>query len=142
MRKALIILSCLAALVTVAVSIFAWYEIRLNPDQNLWPVPGGYPIEISVLATLAVVAAILDVPNWPVIMWTTTGVLLAFCFWGAMSIGLLYLPSFTLFFIPSCLAAMRQKGKILLDLGAGLAGVIGQSALIWLMILVVSNVQL
>ena len=113
--------------------------LEITSSRELWelaPRPVFYLIEIFLLALLAAIARWLDLPATPIILWTVAGITLAFSFWGAMSIGLAYLPSFLLFIISAILESIRHKGRLWLNLAAGVAGVVGQSGLIWLINLV------
>lgn len=129
-----LIFSSLAAIFAIGMSILLFFELRTNPDQMLWPFPVGYLIEISLLALLAAIARWLDLPATPIILWAVAGITFAFCFWGAMTIGLFYLPSFLLLFITAILESIRHKGRLWLNLAAGFAGALGQSAFIWFLI--------
>ena len=70
----------------------------IGAQQNLWPLPGLYFIEMAVLSLVcALLAFVADNPLSHFITWVSVGIFTGFSILGAWSVGFFYLPVAVIF---------------------------------------------
>ena len=129
-------LAALGALYCVgsAVMFSAWIlSYPAGSGQELWPLPGFFFLEISLLGLagfLAVAAnRALHPSRWSALPWTASGILATFVVLGGFSIGPALIPGMLAFLIAGIFQDIRQHGDwprhfMLFMLAALLQGVI------------------
>jgi hypothetical protein len=122
------ILVVLAALACLVVTVWVWQIV--SPNQSMWPIPGLYLIELVVLSILAAAAILIGHPIPAILPAIAFGVLLAFSFLAALSVGLFYAPVVLLLLIAGLLFFISTKRSLLVYLAGALAAAIIQVAII------------
>jgi hypothetical protein len=127
-------LAILGALNCIGISILFGTSITtVTIGQQLWPLPGLYLVEISLLglsALLAVASNRFPEPSrWSAIPWIAAGILATFFVLGGFSIGPSLAPAMLAFLIAGILQDFRQRGDwprhfMLFMLAAILQGVV------------------
>jgi hypothetical protein len=121
------ILAILAALVCLIITLVFWFSI--SPYQSMWPLPGFYFVEIVSLSFISTYIFVRGDPHGSLMTWVAAGVISAFSFLGAASVGLFYLPVVLLFSVISLTWDVRNKQNRPARLGIFLIAGIAQSAL-------------
>jgi hypothetical protein len=98
------VLALLALAYSLVLSLSIW--AALIRQQELWPFPALYLLEVMILPGLAVLFAFLSSPKRCVSNVCFAGALLAFSILGAWTIGLWYVP-LVLLFLAGALASWR-----------------------------------
>jgi hypothetical protein len=128
------ILAILAAVVCLTITLVFWFTI--SPYQSIWPLPGLYFVEMVSLSFVSTFIIVHGDPRGSLITWAAAGVISAFSFLGAASIGIFYLPVALMFSVISLIWDVRNKQHRLTHLGIFLIAGIMQLALmlaaIWL----------
>jgi hypothetical protein len=101
----------------------------IGAQQNLWPLPGLYFIEMAVLSLVcALLAFVADNPLSQFITWVSVGIFTGFSILGAWSVGFFYLPVAVIFAVIVIRSDLRIKRHIAAHIGvwliAGLVQVI------------------
>jgi hypothetical protein len=101
----------------------------IGAQQNLWPLPGLYFIEMAVLSLVcALLAFVADNPLSHFITWVSVGIFTGFSILGAWSVGFFYLPVAVIFAVIVIRSDLRIKRHIAAHIGvwliAGLVQVI------------------
>jgi hypothetical protein len=101
----------------------------IGAQQNLWPLPGLYFIEMAVLSLVcALLAFVADNPLSHFITWVSVGIFTGFSILGAWSVGFFYLPVAVIFAVIAIRSDLRNKRHIAAHIGvwliAGLVQVI------------------
>lgn len=109
------ILAILAAVVCLLITLIFWFSLSVN--QNMWPLPGLYFIEMVTLSIISAFLFIRRGPHGSLITWGATGIIGAFSILGTFSIGFFYLPVALLFGVVSIICDLRNKQSIPLHLG-------------------------
>lgn len=92
-----------------------------NMQQEMWPLPGLYFAEVALAGLIAAALAADHGPPAILTMWIISGVMLAFTYLGAFSIGPFLAPAFLLFLIAALLKSWGDRqalGRGLLSLAA------------------------
>ena len=101
--------------------------------QPMWPLPGLYLVEMSIVSVLGMFGILgnsLGRSSLRIgLTWAAVGILLAFVIMGAWSIGPFFSPVVLIFAIAAILSNRRQGQKIFLYMGIGLLAAIAQAAL-------------
>lgn len=128
------ILAILAAVVCLIITLVFWFSISLY--QSMWPLPGLYFVEMVSLSFISTLIFVRGDPRGSLMTWVAAGVISAFSFLGAASVGFFYLPVALIFSVISLIWDVRNKQQRLTHLGIFLIAGIAQSALmlaaIWL----------
>ena len=128
------IVAILAAVVCLIITLVFWCSI--SPYQSMWPLPGFYFVEIVSLSFISTFIFVRGDPRGSLMTWVAAGVISAFSFLGAASVGFFYLPVALMFSVISLIWDVRNKQQRLTHLGIFLIAGIAQSALmlaaIWL----------
>ena len=127
-------LAILAAVVCLIITLVFWFSI--SPHQSMWPLPGFYFVEIVSLSFISTLIFVRGDPRGRLMTWVAAGVISAFSFLGAASVGFFYLPVALLFGVISLTWDVRNKRNRPTGLGIFFIAGIAQSALmlaaIWL----------
>ena len=121
------ILAILAAVVCLAITLVAWFSI--SPYEDMWPIPGLYFVEIVSLSFISTFIFVRGDPRGSLMTWVAAGVISAFSFLGAASVGCFYLPVALMFSVISLTWDVRNKQNRPARLGIFLIAGIVQSAL-------------
>lgn len=128
------ILAIMAAVVCLIITLVFWFSI--SPYQSMWPLPGLYFVEMVSLSFISTLIFVRGDPRGSLMTWVAAGVISAFSFLGAASVGFFYLPVALIFSVISLIWDVRNKQQRLTHLGIFLIAGIAQSALmlaaIWL----------
>jgi hypothetical protein len=101
------ILAILAAVVCLIMTLVFWFTI--SPYQSMWPLPGLYFIEMVSLSFISTFIFVLGDPRGSLMAWVAAGVIIAFLFLGALSVGFFYLPFALMFSVISLTWDVRNK---------------------------------
>jgi hypothetical protein len=123
------ILAILAAVACLIITLVFWFS--LSPDDSRWPLPGLYFVEIVSLSFISTYIFVRGDPRGSLMTWVAAGVLSAFSFLGAASVGFFYLPVALMFSVISLIWDVRNKQNKPARLGIFLIAGIAQSALMW-----------
>lgn len=141
-------LASIGAAVCIGAASVIWgsQASAILPGQTLWPLPGIYLVEISLLGVVGLVSVISnrpsESPSWGAVTWAIAGALLAFVVLGALSIGPLLLPALAAFWIAAILGDIRRGQSIIRHLGFFvIAGVIQAGLMFAVIALVHPEVQ-
>ena len=121
------ILAILAAGVCLIITLVFWLSIR--PYQSMWPLPGLYFVEIVALSFMSTFIFVRDDLRGSLMTWVAAGVISAFSFLGALSVGCFYLPVALMFSVISLTWDVRNKQNKPARLGIFLIAGIVQSVL-------------
>ena len=121
------ILAILAAVVCLAITLVFWFTI--SPYQSMWPLPGLYFVEMVSLSFISTFIFVRGDPRGSLMTWVAAGVLSAFSFLGALSVGCFYVPVALMFSVISLTWDVRNKQNRPARLGIFLLAGIVQSAL-------------
>jgi hypothetical protein len=102
-----------SAVIGAAVCLIVVLVFSSQQASDLWPLPGLYFIEITLLAIFGAASRILAANQTNPILraapWITAGVLFPFVILGIFSIGLFILPAMLAFFLSGLTADMQRK---------------------------------
>jgi len=121
------ILAILATVVCLTITLVFWFSI--SPYQSMWPLPGLYFVEMVSLSFISTFIFVRRDPRGSLMTWVATGVISAFSFLGAASVGCFYLPVALMFSVISLTWDVRNKQQGMTHLGIFLIAGIVQSAL-------------
>lgn len=100
-------------------------------QENLFPLPGLYFIQIALVGAL-VLAFVALRPGlgvrWLALPWLAAGIILAFVVLGGFTIGFYLIPAL-IAFIAIGLLAVRQRGSVAQHFGFMVAAAVGQGAI-------------
>jgi hypothetical protein len=119
------ILAILAAVVCLAITLVFWFTI--SPYQTMWPLPGLYFVEIVSLSFISTFIFVRGDPRGSLMTWVAAGVISAFSFLGALSVGCFYLPVALMYSVMSLTWDVRNKQNKPARLGIFLIAGIVQS---------------
>jgi hypothetical protein len=108
-------LAALGALGCIGTAILFGASISSGPmRQQLWPLPGLYFLEFSLLS-LAGFLAVADnrspqPSRWSALPWIAAGILVTFVVLGGFSIGPALVPGMLAFLLAGVLQDLRQRG--------------------------------
>src|SRR4030095_10883187 len=119
-------LAILGAVVCLIITLVFWFSI--SPYERMWPLPGFYFVEIVSLSFISTFIFVRGDPRGSLITWVAAGVMSAFSFLGAASVGFFYLPVALMFSVISLIWDVRNKQQRLTHLGIFLIAGIVQSA--------------
>ena len=101
--------------------------------QAIWPLPGLYLLEISIVSVLGLFGVLGNSSGRfsvrIALTWAAVGILLAFVIMGAWSIGIFFSPVVLIFAVAAILSNRRQGQNMLLHAGISLLAAIAQVAL-------------
>jgi hypothetical protein len=104
------------------------------PGQSpLFPLPGLYLLEIALVGLAGLAGLLSSKPaddRWDWVPWAAVGVLLAFVFLGAWTIGFFLIPALLAFLLAGFLSARRRGHRMGPLLEVCLAAALGQAALV------------
>jgi len=121
------ILAILAAVFCLIITLVFWFNI--SPYDSRWPLPGFYFVEIVSLSFISTFIFVRGDPRGSLMTWVAAGVISAFSFLGAASVGFFYLPVALVFIVISLTWDVRNKQNKPARLGIFLIAGIVQSAL-------------
>jgi hypothetical protein len=121
------ILAILAATICLIITLAFW--ISISPYQSMWPLPGLYFVEIVSISFISTYIFVRGDPRGSLMTWVAAGVISAFSFLGAASVGFFYLPVALMFSVISLTWDVRNKQNRPSRLGIFLIAGIVQSAL-------------
>ena len=121
------IVAILAAVVCLIITLVFW--CRISPYQSMWPLPGLYFIEMVSLGFISTFIFVRGDPRGSLMTWVAAGVISAFSFLGAASVGFFYLPVALIFCVISLIWDVRNKQQLMAHLGIFLIAGIAQSVL-------------
>jgi hypothetical protein len=120
-------LAILGAVVCLIITLVFWFSI--SPYESMWPLPGFYFVEIVSLSFISTFIFVRGDPRGSLMTWVAAGVISAFSFLGAASVGFFYLPIALMFSVISLIWDVRNKQQRLTHLGIFLIAGIVQSEL-------------
>ncbi len=120
-------LAAVAAIGCIVFTIAIWLSV--SRVQPMWPLPGGYLLEVAAISVAAALAFALGGVRGRGPAWAATGALLAFSILGMFSVGALYLPTTLILGIVCTTADLRNKSPLGLHLAIFLLAALVQSAL-------------
>jgi hypothetical protein len=121
-------------LAIVAASVCVAAALVFSRQDDLWPLPGAYLIEIALAGGLGLTAVAknrTDVPGWSLIPWVAAGVLLAFVILDAWTIGLFIAPAAVALFLAGYLADLRLERRVTGHVAAFLGAAVIQASVVW-----------
>ena len=121
------ILAILAVVVCLTITLVFWFSI--SPYQSMWPLPGLYFVEIASLSFISTFIFVRGDPRGSLMTWVAAGVISAFSFLGALSVGCFYLPVALMFSVISLTWDVRNKQNRPARLGIFVIAGIVQSVL-------------
>jgi len=121
------ILAILAAVVCLTITLVFWFTI--SPYQGMWPLPGLYFVEMVSLSFISTFIFVRGDPRGSLMTWVAAGVISAFSFLGALSVGCFYLPVALMFSVISLTWDVRNKQNRPARLGIFLIAGIAQLTL-------------
>lgn len=105
----------------------------VSATQPVWPLPGLYLVEMSIVSVLGMFGVLGYSSGrfsvWIALTWAAVGILLAFVLMGAWSIGLFFSPVVLIFAVAAILSDRRQGRNILLHAGISLLAAMAQVVL-------------
>ena len=122
-------LAILGAAACLLITIVIWRSV--SAYQNMWPLPALYLIELPAVSLVAALMLTHGGTSVGFITWAAVGVLVAFSFVGAFSIGFFYLPVALLFLILSIAHDVRCKQHVLAHIGGCLLAALAQAAIMF-----------
>lgn len=122
-------LAILAAVVCLITTLVFWFSV--SPYESRWTLPGFYFVEIVSLSFISTFIFVRGDPGGSLMTWVAAGVMSAFSFLGASSLGLFYLPVALMFSVISLIWDVRNKQQRLTHLGIFLIAGIVQSAVMF-----------
>ena len=120
----------LAAFACLVITIVIWRNVSAN--QPMWPLPGLYFMELPAVSLAAAVGWSLDLFWARVMTWAALGIVLAFSFLGAFSVGALYLPVAVLLAVAGISSDLQAGQRITPHIGICLGVAVAQGALMLL----------
>ena len=126
------ILAILTAVVCLIITLVFWFSI--SPYDSRWPLPGFYFVEIVSLSFISTFIFVRGDPRGSLMTWVAAGVISAFSFLGALSVGCFYLPVALMFNVISLTWDVRNKQNRPARLGIFLIAGIVQSVLMLVVI--------
>ena len=128
------ILAILAAVICLTITLVFWFSI--SPYQGMWPLPGLYFVEMVSLSFISTFIFVRGDPRGSLMTWVAAGVISAFSFLGALSVGFFYLPVALMFSVISLTSDVRNKqnrpARLGIFLMAGIAQLTLMLAVNWL----------
>ena len=112
------ILAILAVVVCLTITLVFWFSI--SPYQSMWPLPGLYFVEIVSLSFISTFIFVRGDPRGSLMTWVAAGVISAFSFLGALSVGCFYLPVALMFSVISLTWDVRRPARLGIFLIAGI----------------------
>ena len=129
-------LAIIGTVICLIVVATIWQAI--SAQQPMWPLPGLYLVEMLVVCALGTWSIwSIDSSQSPlrrILVWAVVGILFAFMFMGAFSVGFLFLPDAALFAIAAVLLDRKERHYQLLHIGVCLAAAIAQAVLMLVVI--------
>lgn len=107
-------------------------------DQQMFPLPGLYLIEIALLGLIVmgyVVARPRSDTRWNAIPWVAAGIMLAFVILGGFSIGLFLVPALIAFAVTGFVVDLQDEGFMVGHLGLLLLAAVAQGAMMAILVL-------
>ncbi len=105
----------------------------VGATQPMWPLPGLYLVEMSIVGVLGLFGTLGNGSGRSSLRigltWAAVGILLAFVLMGAWSIGPFFSPVVLIFAIAAILSSRRQGQNMLLHAGISFLAAIAQAAL-------------
>lgn len=112
----------------------------------MWPLPGLVLVEWALLGLIGFLAIILSNSKIPARLiltgWVVCGALIAMGIISALSIGPIVLAAALSFLFADLLLAYRQKTRILQGLGALLIGLVGNAAILFILLVIGGTVRI
>ena len=121
------ILAILAAVICLIITLVIWFSI--SPYQGMWPLPGLYFVEMVSLSFISTFMVVRGDPRGSLMTWVAAGVMSAFSFFGAASVGFFYLPVALMYSVISITWDVRNRQNRPARLGIFLIAGIAQSVL-------------
>lgn len=116
------------------------------PGESMWPLPGLVLVEWALLGLIGFLAIILSNSKIPARLiltgWVVCGALIAMGIISALSIGPIVLVAALSFLFADLLLAYRQKTRILQGLGALLIGLVGNAAILFILLVIGGTVRI
>ena len=122
------ILAILGAMACLVITILLWQEITAH--QPMWPAPGLYFIEITVVCVASAGLLMRGGVLARALVWVSAGIVLVFSLLAVFSVGVYYFPVALLLIIVALAADIRTRQPMLGHVGLFFAGGILQAALI------------
>ncbi len=102
-------------------ALYYLYSAGPSLQQHIWPLPGGYLMEMNILGVIGLAGVVLDrersSPRWGKLSWAVAGALGAMAVLGAWSIGWLYAPAAAAFAGAGVVADRRRGRSVVRNLG-------------------------
>jgi hypothetical protein len=116
-------LGCLVVTIVVWSAVSSW--------QPMWPLPAFYLIEIACAGVLAAAVFIFETALGLIVAWFVLGILVAFCALGALSVGVLYVPTAILFAAALISSHIRRGRSMAAYVGVAILGGVMQAGLMF-----------
>lgn len=126
------VLGVLAGFLSLVTSTILWRNV--STFQDIWPLPGLYFIEFTILPAIATYLAFKDTWIAGQIVWTITGLIASFIILGSMTVGLAYLPVFLLLFLEAILSRHEHAFHYLQGVFLAVLGGLAQTWIIFRLI--------
>ena len=119
--------------------LFGGYQLNGGDSlPSLLPLPGLYLLEIGLASILALLAVWRiqgsESQPWQAVLWSITGILLAFVILGAWSIGIPLAPTFLAFLIVNILLAGGDRQRLVRGFATLSAAGLIQAAIILILV--------
>ncbi len=122
------------------VDVFLFASLQPN---DLWPIPGFYFIEISMMAIFGVASRIEFKGSLATlsstIPWIASGILLPIVILGIFSIGIFLFPAMLAFLLVGLIADLRIRRGMGMHAGAGLVALLVQTGIMVFFLLIVTR---
>ena len=125
-------LAIVATVASLLISMRVWQVV--SGQQDMWPLPGLYLIEIVALCITATVAIVRGASFGGILTWIVVGALGGFAVMGAWSIGPLFLPAAVIFAIIALSSDRRQKHSSVRHIGIAIVAGLVQAALMLIVV--------
>jgi hypothetical protein len=121
------LLAIAGAALCLVITIVIW--VSVSRQQEMWPLPALYLIEMVVAAGLGLLGIFRGDAWGEIAAWAVVGLLVGFAALGALSIGFAYLPVMVFLALAAIASDRRHRQRLPLHLGAAVIGGAAQVAL-------------
>jgi hypothetical protein len=118
--------------ICLVITFILWVSIHAH--QRMWPLPGGYFVEMAVLSVVSAQAFLGGKTSGKFITWGAVGILTAFSIVGAFSVGFFYLPVALIFGGIAITSDVRDKQPVAAHFGVFMIAGIVQAVLMFVAI--------
>ncbi|MGE5222816.1 MAG: hypothetical protein ACM3PY_10270 [Omnitrophica WOR_2 bacterium] len=121
-------------------------QFNQAPGESMWPLPGLVLVEWALLGLVGFLAIALSKPDhparWNLAGWVICGALITMGIISAFSIGPIVLTAALLFFFADILLTYSQKIHVLQGFGTLLIGLVGNGAILFVLLVFAGTIKI